>query len=134
MNILNIPEEIFLEILKFIKKKNIYNIILTNTFFINIGSDNKIWKSIAINEKNNFFWKLAGMRTKSIVYPICNYELSMKEQLYNMYLYEKENVRKVHDVHYFEIWLLSEIITFNNIIIASNMLNEIIKTKQNETK
>ena len=128
INLLDIDNDIIPNIIKYLKKENFYNFIQINkNYYQQYFVDNN-WKNIAINEKGLLFWNIARMRTESKTFPKCDFSLSYKEQLYNIYLYEKmcEFDKNLTDnLNYYELWLIGEW-QHNNINNLIKMINYII--------
>ena len=79
-----IPNEINENIFKFLKKKEFFNIYLTNKNLNSYNIIDNIWKHILYNEKGKMFCKLACMRSENHCFPKCDYYETYKSQLKNI--------------------------------------------------
>ena len=96
-----------------------------------IENDN-IWKQLCINFKNEFYWELCSMRTESFGIIKCDKKLSWKNQLKDIYRYEKiSNINSQTDICYCTLWILNEF-NLKQIKIATEMINKVYKYYENE--
>ena len=122
-----IPNEINENIFKFLKKKEFFNIFLTNKNFYLFNIIDNIWKHIIYNEKGKMFYKIANMRSENVYFPKCDYHESHKSQLENIYNFENEHQRNVKNNEYYQLWILNEFIHKKKYDLALKMIKELIE-------
>ena len=128
------PNEINENIFKFLKKKEFFNIFLTNKNFNLFDIIDNIWKHIIYNEKGKMFCKIANMRSENKCFPKCDYNETYKSQLEQIYNFERYHPMDVKNNEYYELWVVNEFIHKKKYDLVLKMIKELIeyfKLKQN---
>ena len=117
-------------ITQFIQFQHFITLIKSSSQF-KIIENEKIWENLCITFKNNFYWELASMRNQSEGMIRCDKFLSWKNQLKNIYNYEKiTNIYSQTDTCYYTLWIRKEI-HIKQFVTAAKMINKIYNQYQN---
>ena len=117
-------------ITQFIQFQHFITLIKSSSQF-KIIENEKIWENLCITFKNNFYWELASMRNQSEGMIRCDKFLSWKNQLKNIYNYEKiTDIYSQTDTCYYTLWIRKEI-HIKQFVTAAKMINKIYNQYQN---
>ena len=117
-------------ITQFIQFQHFITLIKSTPQFKTIENE-KIWENLCITFKNNFYWELASMRNQSEGMIRCDKFLSWKNQLKNIYNYEKiTDIYSQTDTCYYTLWICKEI-HMKQFVTAAKMINKIYNQYQN---
>ena len=129
-NITEIVNNDIMEIItQFIQFQNFITFIKSSSKFKTIENE-KIWENLCITFKNNFYWELASMRNQSGGLIRCDKFLSWKNQLKNIYNYEKiTDIYSQTDTCYYTLWIAKEI-HMKQFVTAAKMINKLYSQYQ----
>ena len=116
-------------ITQFIQFQHFITLIKSSSQFKTIENE-KIWENLCITFKNNFYWELASMRNQSGGMIRCDKFLSWKNQLKNIYNYEKiTDIYSQTDTCYYTLWICKEI-HMKQFVTAAKMINKLYSQYQ----
>ena len=116
-------------ITRFIQFQHFITLIKSTPQFKTIENE-KIWENLCITFKNNFYWELASMRNQSGGMIRCDKFLSWKNQLKNIYNYEKiTDIYSQTDTCYYTLWICKEI-HMKQFVTAAKMINKLYSQYQ----
>ena len=108
-HIIDIHNPIWINIIQYLDITQIIYFVTTNNSIYNLSKSDDFWKQISYQYKDDFFWKLAYMRSETKNMMLCDRTITWKKDFINIYEFDKKNKKNknLNELYYY-MWIFVE--------------------------